>query len=282
MEIQFSKLHGIGNDYVYVDCTKQELDRPNEISKLISDRHFGIGSDGLILICASDAADFKMRIFNADGSEAMMCGNGIRCVGKFVYDKGLTDKTEIDIDTKSGVKHLSMTTENGKVSWVAVDMGKANFTAKEIPMAYEGDNFIGLPITVKGTDYPATAVSVGNPHAVIFCDDVKGIPLAEIGPLFEHHALFPESVNTEFIRVIDRQTLEMRVWERGSGETFACGTGACASVAAAVKNGHCDFGTEVTVKLLGGDLKITIGSDWSVLMKGPATHVFDGEIELSL
>jgi diaminopimelate epimerase len=280
LKLHFTKMHGLGNDYVYVNCLEQKLRNPEEISRIVSDRHFGVGSDGLILICPSDRADFEMRMFNADGSEGSMCGNGIRCVGKFVYDKRLTEKKHLTIETRSGIKTLDLTVEDGSVSTVAVDMGKASFRAKDVPVETEYDEFISQPMLVRGEVYLVTCVSMGNPHAVIFCEDVDNVDLEEIGPLFENHADFPERINTEFIELVDRQTLKMRVWERGSGETFACGTGACASVAAAVINEHCDPDTEVTVRLLGGDLKITCSQDYKILMKGPATHVFDGVVEI--
>lgn len=283
MKLHFSKMHGLGNDYVYVNCLNQKLKHPEEIARIVSDRHFGIGSDGLILIGSSDRADFEMRMFNADGSEGNMCGNGIRCVGKYVYDQGLTERTSIQIETKSGMRSLDLTLgSDRKVSSVRVDMGKASLKAKDVPVEADYDDFISQPMLVRGEVYLVTCVSMGNPHAVVFCDDVDNLPLAEIGPLFEHHEKFPEGVNTEFIQLIDHKTLKMRVWERGSGETFACGTGACASVVAAIVNEHCDFDEEVTVRLLGGDLKITVYSDYSVLMDGPAVHVFDGDIELDV
>ena len=282
MEFKFSKMHGLGNDYVYVDCTQEKLHHPEEIAKRISDRRFGIGSDGLILICPSEKADFEMRMFNADGSEGRMCGNGIRCVGKYVYDHGLTEKTDLEIDTKSGIKHLKLIVEEGKVTFVEVQMGKASLRPKDIPVETDYDDFISQPMLVGGEAYLVTCVSMGSPHAVIFSDEIDTLPLERIGPLFEHHEKFPERINTEFIQVIDRYTLNMRVWERGSGETFACGTGACASVVAAVLNGHCDYDSEITVQLRGGELFITYLQDGSVIMKGPAAHVFHGIMELDI
>ncbi|MCI8756158.1 MAG: diaminopimelate epimerase [Oscillospiraceae bacterium] len=282
MEFKFSKMHGLGNDYVYVDCTQEKLHHPEEIAKRISDRRFGIGSDGLILICPSEKADFEMRMFNADGSEGRMCGNGIRCVGKYVYDHGLTEKTDLEIDTKSGIKHLKLIVEEGKVTFVEVQMGKASLRPKDIPVETDYDDFISQPMLVGGEAYLVTCVSMGSPHAVIFSDEIDTLPLERIGPLFERHEKFPERINTEFIQVIDRYTLNMRVWERGSGETFACGTGACASVVAAVLNGHCDYDSEITVQLRGGELFITYLQDGSVIMKGPAAHVFDGIMELDI
>lgn len=277
--LQFSKMHGIGNDYVYMYCPEGAPPESEELAKRISDRRFGVGGDGLILILPSERADFRMQMFNEDGSEGKMCGNGIRCVGKYVYDKGLTDKRALTIDTASGIKELTLFVENGKVETVEVDMGRAIFAAKEIPMATELPDFIARTIEVQGKSYTATAVSMGNPHLVLFGGDPEELELAAIGPSFERHPLFPERVNTEFIQVIDAQTLKMRVWERGSGETLACGTGACAAVAAAVKNDYCSVDKPVTVHLRGGDLVVTYQKDGTVRMKGSATLVFDGETD---
>lgn len=282
MKLHFSKMHGLGNDYIYVNCLEHKLKHPEEAARIVSDRHFGVGSDGLILICPSDRADFEMRMFNADGSEGKMCGNAIRCVGKYVYDRGFTDRKTLQIDTRSGVKKLELTLEDGKVSTVRVDMGRASLRARDIPVETDYDDFVSQPMLVHGEVFLVTCVSMGNPHAVIFCDDVEDLPLEDIGPLFENHEKFPDRINTEFIELVDRQTLKMRVWERGSGETFACGTGACAAVVAAVVNGHCDAGDEVTVRLRGGELKITCREDFTVLMEGPAAHVFDGVMEIDL
>lgn len=277
--MKFTKMQGIGNDYVYVNCFQEQIENPSELAKRISDRHFGIGSDGLILIKPSEMADFEMEMYNADGSQGAMCGNGMRCVGKYVYDYGLTDKTHISVDTKSGIKYLDLTVENKKVKQIRVNMGAPVLEAKRIPMIYEGEKVISQPFNVGEDIYEITAVSMGNPHAVIYVGDVKSLPLEEIGPKFEKYPVFPESVNTEFVRVIDRKTVEMRVWERGSGETLACGTGACAVAVASILNGYTE--DEVTVKLLGGDLKIF----WDrvenlVYMTGPAEVVFEGEIEI--
>lgn len=281
MKMEFTKMHGTGNDYVYVNCMEQELPNPGAISEYISHRRFGIGSDGLIMICKSDVADFKMRIFNADASEAKMCGNGSRCIAKYVYDKGLTDKTEITLETNSGIKYLTLFPENGKVEFVEVDMGKAILTPKDIPVNSDKERFISEPVEVDGKEYKITCVSMGNPHAIVYMDDIKDLDLEKIGPSFENHKLFPDRINTEFIEVIDSHTLNMRVWERGSGETFACGTGACASVVASVLNGYCNHDEEVTVHLRGGDLKITWNSDGTVIMKGPAALICDGDIDVS-
>lgn len=281
MKMEFTKMHGTGNDYVYVNCMEQELPNPGAISEYISHRRFGIGSDGLIMICKSDVADFKMRMFNADASEGKMCGNGTRCIAKYVYDKGLTDKTEITLETNSGIKYLTLFPENGKVEFVEVDMGKAILTPKDIPVNSDKERFISEPVEVDGKEYKITCVSMGNPHAIVYMDDIKDLELEKIGPSFENHKLFPDRINTEFIEVIDSHTLNMRVWERGSGETFACGTGACASVVASVLNGYCNHDEEVTVHLRGGDLKITWNSDGTVIMKGPAALICDGDVDVS-
>ena len=279
MKIPFTKMHGIGNDYIYVNCMEKELDDPNQISFVMSPRHFSVGADGLVMICASDVADAKMRMFNADGSEGKMCGNAIRCVGKYLYDNGIVCKEQISIETLSGNKYLNLNVENGKVKSVEVDMGKAILTPAEIPVIFDGERMIDQPVEVNGGVYRMTAVSMGNPHAVTFVDDVDCLDLEKIGPNFENLAIFPDRVNTEFVRVIDSTTLQMRVWERGSGETYACGTGACATVVAAVLNGICKMDTPVTVRLRGGDLKIVCESDMRVLMTGPAQKSYEGVFE---
>ena len=277
--MKFTKMHGIGNDYVYVNCFKEKIDNPPEVAKIVSDRHFGIGSDGLIMINPSKTADFEMEMYNADGSRGEMCGNGIRCVAKYVYDYGLTDKTQISVETLGGIKYLDLTVEDGKVSLVKVDMGKPELEADLIPIISEREQVIDEPIEVDGKEYHMTGVSMGNPHAVIYVDDVKGLDLEKIGPKFENHERFPKRINTEFVHCIDRQTVEMRVWERGSGETLACGTGACAVAVASILNGYTE--REVEIRLLGGNLQIEWNEeDNHVYMTGPATVVFDGEIEL--
>lgn len=278
--MKFTKMQGIGNDYVYVNCFEETVADPERVSEIISDRHFGIGADGLVLIMPSDKADFRMRMFNADGSEGNMCGNATRCIGKFVYDNHLTDKTSITLETRSGIKKLTLYPENGKVKTVLVDMGKAVLKPADIPMNVSGDTFINKPITVDGKEVFITAVSMGNPHAVTYVDDVDSLELEKIGPSFENHPLFPERVNTEFIKILDESTMQMRVWERGSGETWACGTGACAATAASVLNGYFPHDKEITVKLRGGDLFITYKSDGTVLMRGHAETVFTGEIDV--
>ena len=278
--MKFTKMHGLGNDYVYVNCFEEKIDNPPAVARFVSDRHFGIGSDGLIMINPSKTADFEMEMYNADGSRAEMCGNGIRCVAKYVYDYGLTDKTQISVETLGGIKYLDLTIEDGKVSLVKVDMGKPKLEADLIPIISEREQVIDEPIEVDGKEYHMTGVSMGNPHAVIYVDDVKGLDLEKIGPKFENHERFPKRINTEFVHCIDRQTVEMRVWERGSGETLACGTGACAVAVSSILNNLTD--TQVTVKLLGGDLQI----EWDrekdrVFMTGPATVVFDGVIDIT-
>ena len=262
--MKFTKMHGLGNDYLYVYDTQDPKD-PGELSRQLSDRHFGAGSDGMIWILPSNVADFKMRIFNADGSEAMMCGNGIRCVGKYVYDKGYTRKTTLTIETLSGIKTLDLKVVNGKVSTVSIDMGKA----KVCPSAM---------LHLEQTEITYQPVSMGNPHAVIFVEDASLAPLTTLGPRIEHHPRFQDGVNVEFVQVINEHTLRMRVWERGSGVTLACGTGACASTAAAIAAGYCTFNQPIEVQLDGGSLLITINDHWDVHMQGPATTIYEGEV----
>lgn len=281
MSLKFTKMHGIANDYIYINCFEEKVDDPNALSIRLSDRRRSIGGDGIILICPSEVADFRMRMFNADGSEGKMCGNGTRCIGKYVYDKGLTDKTTVTLETLAGIKTLDLHVENGKVASVTVDMGKAEFTPSEVPIKYDGAEMVSAPMVVDGKTYTATAVSMGNPHCVIFTnDDISKLELEKIGPDFEHNPIFPDRVNTEFVNIIDSHTLSMRVWERGSGETMACGTGACAVAASAVKTGICKAGENITVKLLGGDLEIVIADDFGVSMTGPAEIAFEGTVEI--
>ena len=276
--MKFTKMHGIGNDYVYVNCFKEKIENPGEVAKRISDRHFGIGSDGLILIKPSQIADFEMEMYNSDGSLGAMCGNGIRCVAKYVYDYGLTDKTQISVATGSGIKYLDLTVEDGKVVLVKVDMGAPILEPEKIPAKVS--KATGEKLTVQGKEYEVTCVSMGNPHCIVCVDDVDGLDIEQVGTFFEHHEVFPDRVNTEFIKVLDRNTVQMRVWERGAGETWACGTGACAVAVACILNGWTE--REVTVKLRGGDLRICWDQDKNtVFMTGPAATVFDGEIELS-
>jgi diaminopimelate epimerase len=275
--MKFTKMHGIGNDYVYVNCFKEQVEDPSKLAIRVSDRHFGVGSDGLILICPSQVADFRMAMYNADGSEGAMCGNGIRCVAKYVYDYGLTDQTKISVETKSGIKYLDLTLEDGKVSLVKVNMGAPELDPAKIPVVSDKDRVVADPIQIGEETYQMTCVSMGNPHAVVYLEDVKGLAIETIGPKFENHPCFPDRVNTEFVHVLDEHTVEMRVWERGSGETLACGTGACAVTVASILNGY--VSGEVTVKLLGGDLKISWDQEENlVYMTGSATVVFDGEL----
>lgn len=277
--MKFTKMQGLGNDYIYVNCLEQTIDNPSEVAKKVSDRHFGIGSDGLVLILPSQCADFRMRMFNSDGSEAEMCGNAIRCVGKFVYDNKLTEKNVITVETLAGIKTLDMTVENGQVILVRVDMGEPILVPKNIPVNSEKERFVAEPVIIDGATYKVTCVSMGNPHAVTYVDNVNNFPLEVVGPKMETNRLYPRKVNAEFVEIVDRNTLKMRVWERGAGETLACGTGACAVLVASVLNGLSE--RKATVKLLGGDLLI----EWSekdnhVYKTGPAAKVFDGEIEL--
>jgi len=272
-------MQGIGNDYVYVNCFEEVVDNPASLAQLVSDRHFGIGSDGLILIRPSARADFFMEMFNADGSRSEMCGNGIRCVGKYVFDHGLTDKTEVDVNTLAGVKHLALHVEGGVVASVTVDMGEPVLDSAHIPVVAGGGHAVGEPIEVAGRRFAMTCVSMGNPHAVVFVDETAGFPVEEIGQPFEFHPAFPRRVNAEFVQVLNRSEVNMRVWERGTGETLACGTGACATAVACILNGLTE--NEVTVHLLGGDLVVR----WNrvlnrVFMTGPATTVFEGEMDV--
>ena len=278
--MKFTKMHGIGNDYVYINCFEETVNNPSELSILVSDRHKGIGSDGLVLIKPSDVADFTMEMYNADGSQSQMCGNAIRCVGKYVYENGLTDKTNIAIETLAGIKYLELMVDNGKVLMVKVNMGAPILVPSQIPVALDGDMAVNQPVVIWDKQYNITCVSMGNPHCITYVDDVVNLELEKIGPVFENDKLFPERVNAEFVKVIDRDTVSMRVWERGSGETMACGTGACAVCVASILNGYCN--NTVTVKLLGGDLEITWDREANlVYMTGPATTVFNGEMELA-
>ena len=276
---KFYKMQGIGNDYIYFDCMKEPLNNPEELAVRLSDRHFGIGGDGIILLCPSDIADCRMRMFNLDGSEGKMCGNGIRCVGKLAHDLGYVKGDSVKIETLSGVKTLALNKgADGKVRSARVDMGAPVLRGESIPSTYSGETVVNVPIEVDGKTFGATLVSMGNPHCVVFADpDTVG--LEHFGPLFERHPAFPERINTEFVRVIDKNRLKMRVWARGSGETLACGTGACASAVAAVLNGCCQKNSEISVFLLGGELRITY-TDSTVYMEGPAELVFTGEIEI--
>ena len=275
---KFYKMQGIGNDYIYFDCMHEPIDNPEELAIRLSDRHFGIGGDGVILLCPSDVADCRMRMFNLDGSEGKMCGNGIRCVGKLAHDLGYVKGDSVKIETLSGIKTLSLNIgADGKVRSAKVDMGAPVLDGEKIPSTYRGEKVVNAPIEVGGKTFGATLVSMGNPHCVVF-EDPDTVGLEHYGPLFERHTAFPERVNTEFVRVIDRGRLKMRVWERGSGETMACGTGACATAAAAVALGLCDAGEDILLVLRGGELVINVGE--TVYMTGPAETVFTGEVEL--
>jgi diaminopimelate epimerase len=273
-KIPFIKMQGIGNDYVYIDCFENKVEEPEKLAITVSDRSFGIGSNGLILICPSDVADAKMRMFNADGSEGTMCGNGIRCVGKYIAEK--FGKNMLDIETLSGIKHLQVELLNEKKAFVTVDMGKAVLEAKNVPIISNEDKIINSSLVFDNTEYKVTALSMGNPHAVVFHSNIASLLLSEIGPMFEKSSLFPNSVNTEFAQIVKRNEFKMRVWERGSAETLACGTGACAVAVAACLNGVADYNSEITVHLLGGDLFITCDSNLNVVMKGEAEMVFEG------
>ncbi len=278
MKLNFTKMHGCGNDYIYFNCMDGELADPAGVSIAMSPRHSSVGADGIVMICRSDVADAKMRMFNADGSEGKMCGNAIRCVGKYLYDNGISQKNELVIDTLDGLKYLYINVgKNGKVESVRVDMGYARLRSEDIPVLSPTPQ--STPITVNGTDYRLFCVSMGNPHAVVFTDEIDSLPLSEIGPHFENAKIVPERVNTEFVRVIEKNHLAMRAWERGSGETFACGTGACAVAVASVLAGYADFSTPITVDLIGGSLEITCEDNLRVYMTGPATKVYDGVYE---
>ena len=274
--MKFTKMHGISNDYVYVDCFEETVENPSQTATNVSDRHKGIGSDGLVLIKPSEIADFTMEMYNADGSQSQMCGNAIRCVGKYVYENGLTDKTDISVETLAGIKYLRLTVVEGVVEIVRVNMGAPILIPNQIPVNLQGDNVVDRSVVIGDKNYNITCVSMGNPHCITYVDDVMEIDLNKIGPVFENDSLFPERVNAEFVKVIDRDTLQMRVWERGSGETMACGTGACAVAVASILNGLCN--DTVTVKLLGGDLQITWDRQENIVyMTGSATTVFTGE-----
>ena len=281
MRLNFTKMEGLGNDYVYVNCFKEVVEHPSELAVKLSDRHFGIGADGLILIKPSEVADFQMEMYNADGSRSEMCGNGIRCVGKYVYEYGLTDKAEISVETLAGIKYLQFTFgDDGKVSLVRVNMGAPILKPEEVPVAIPNLEVVkDYPLTVDGQEYRITCVSMGNPHCVSFVDDVDTFPLETVGPKFEHHPIFPNRVNAEFVELVSPTYAKMRVWERGTGETLACGTGTCATVVACILNGKTE--DEVTVKLLGGELIIRWDREENIVyMTGPARVVFDGTVDV--
>lgn len=273
--MKFTKMHGCGNDYVYINCFEEKIENPTELATKVSNRHFGVGSDGLILICPSDKADFRMDMYNADGSQSEMCGNGIRCVGKYVYDYGLTNKDEVSVETLAGIKYLKFQIEDGKVKMITVDMGEPELIAANVPVISENEKAIDEEIIVDGVAYRMTCVSMGNPHSVVFVDSTSEFPLEEIGPKFESHERFPRRVNAEFVQVLSENEVNMRVWERGTGETLACGTGTCATAVACILNGKTK--DEVRVHLLGGDLIIKWDRDTNhIYMTGPAEVVFDG------
>lgn len=278
MKIPFYKMQGTGNDYVYIDCFDRDVENPPALSRQVSDRHFGIGSDGLILLRRSNVADVKMSMYNADGSEGKMCGNGIRCVGKLAYELGLARGEAVTVETLSGIRRLKLNVENGRVKSVRVDMGAPVLESAKIPVKFDAPRVVNVSVPIAG-GLRITCVSMGNPHAVTFVDDVDALNLEKLGPQFETHPMFPERVNTEFVQVLDATHLKMRVWERGSGETFACGTGACAAAVAACLNGVSPRGEDLTLRLRGGDLAIRWEND-TVWMTGPAKLVFTGEIEI--
>ena len=281
MKLKFTKMHGTGNDYVYVNGFEYQLENPSEIAISVSRRHFSVGSDGLIIVAPSEVADVRMIMYNSDGSEGKMCGNGIRCVAKYAYDHRLTDKKNMTIETASGIKTIQVTVdENDKVEYAFVNMGKAILKPSDIPMTVSGESFINQELTVNGKTYKATAVSMGNPHMVIFTEGIDDLNLDEIGPYFENQEYFPERVNTEFVEVIDDHNFKMRVYERGTGETMSCGTGTCAVAVAAVLNGYAKYGEELTIHIRGGELKDTYYEDGTVMMKGLATYAFEGEVEV--
>ena len=272
-------MQGAENDYIYVNCLEKKIENINETAKRLSDRHFGIGSDGLVLICPSDKADFRMDMYNSDGSQAEMCGNATRCVGKYVYDRGLTDKTTVTLETLAGIKILDLNVENGSVKSVRVNMGSPELVPAKIPIDSPLDSFIQQSVTVDGTEYLVTGVSMGNPHAVVFIDDTDSLEIEKLGPQFENHKLFPKRINTEFAQIVDKSTIKMRVWERGAGETLACGTGACATLVAAALSGL--TGDEADLILLGGTLHIKWDrTENNIYMTGPAEFVFDGTVTL--
>ena len=279
MKINFTKMHGCGNDYIYIDCFKQKIEDPENLAIKLSHRRFGIGGDGVILICPSEVADARMAMYNLDGSEGKMCGNGIRCVGKFLFDNGYASGDTVTVETLSGIKTLKAIKEDGVVKALRVNMGKAILNPKDIPVNLDGDKVINRCVNIENKDYNISCVSMGNPHCIVFVDDVDNLEIEKTGKKFEFNSLFPERVNTEFVKLIAPNTIKMRVWERGSGETWACGTGACAVAVAAVENGLCKKGEDITIKLLGGDLTINY-TDETVMMTGPATTVFNGTVEI--
>jgi carbamoyl-phosphate synthase large subunit len=279
MKLEFTKMQSCGNDYIYINCFDREINCPESLSVVLSDRHYGIGGDGIVLICKSNICDTRMRMFNLDGSEGKMCGNAIRCVAKYLYDNGIVKKDIITIETLSGIKSMQVNTQNGLVCSVKVDMGKAELDPAKIPVLLPGDRIVNVPVEIGGKYCHITCVSMGNPHAVVFCEEIDNLNIDEIGPLFEYNELFPDRVNTEFVKIIDQNTIKMRVWERGSGETLACGTGACAAAVAAVLNGYCDKNSNIRVLLPGGELIVNYTDD-TVYMTGDCLKVFEGVVEI--
>lgn len=273
--ISFTKMHGIGNDYIYINCMESVPDRLPELAEEMSDRHFGVGGDGIVLICPSDKADFRMRMFNNDGSEARMCGNASRCIAKYVHDHKLTDKTCISLETLSGIKVLSLNmSPSGEVESVTVDMGEPELNAGLVPVRSTAEKMVEEPVDTSCGEVRVTAVSMGNPHGVVFVDRIEDVPFETLGPELEKHSMWPDRANIEFLQIISPSEARMRVWERGTGETLACGTGACASAVAAALTGRC--GREVTIHLRGGDLHIRWANNGHVMMTGGATEVFEG------
>ncbi|MBS5926917.1 MAG: diaminopimelate epimerase [Clostridium sp.] len=277
--MKFTKMHGIGNDYIYFNCFEETIKNPGKLSVKLSDRHFGVGGDGIVLILPSDRADFRMRMFNADGSEGKMCGNASRCVGKYLYEKGLTKKRSIKLETLSGIKRLDLNVVNEKVVSVKVNMDKPIWEAKKIPVISDKEEVIDRELIINKEKYNITCISMGNPHCVVFMDNIHKLDLEKLGPYFENNEIFPDRINTEFVEIINDNHIKMRVWERGSGETLACGTGACASVVASVINGYCKRDSDIKVQLLGGELIINYTSQGDVYMEGPAKFVYQGMIE---
>lgn len=278
--MKFTKMHGLGNDYVYINCFEEKVENPSELARFVSDRHFGVGSDGLVLILPSEKADFRMRMFNSDGSEAEMCGNAIRCVGKYVYDNKMTDKKTVSVETLAGIKVLELSLGGDeKVELVRVDMGEPILNPRDIPVDSDLDRFVDEPVKIMDEEYRVTCVSMGNPHAVTYVQNVKDFPLEKVGPLMENHSLFPKRINAEFVEIVNRNYLKMRVWERGAGETMACGTGACAVLVASCLNGFSE--RKATVELLGGKLIIEWNEENNHVYKtGPATFVFNGTLDI--
>lgn len=280
--LPFIKMHGCGNDYIYFNGFENEIEAPEALSVLLSDRHFGIGGDGIVLVLPSEHADAKMRMFNQDGSEGRMCGNAIRCVAKYLYDNAMVDDTTVRIETLSGIKTIEVfLSESGSVASAMVDMGQAELDPALIPVASDSNPVISSPLVIDDTEYKITCVSMGNPHAVIFCDEIDDLDLPKIGPSFEKHPLFPEGTNTEFVKVINDRNLAMRVWERGSGETLACGTGACACAIAAILNKYCKKNTDILIHLEGGELTVRCTNE-TIFMTGPCTEVFEGVVDVGL